>query len=139
MTEQQRKKCRAIIHAHAMAAAIGNLIPIPGLGIASDLFFMRLMTTKLCEIFENDSTEMHTKIQSIITFKSIMLKQPIKITTKELSKLIPGLGQIVAPSISLIMIEGTGWAFAKDLKEKLNIPLATNKTTPKSHSTGSCV
>jgi hypothetical protein len=50
-----------------------------------------------------------------------MLKQPIKITTKELSKLIPGLGQIVAPSISLIMIAGAGWAFAKDLKDKSRI------------------
>lgn len=97
MTEHQSKKCRSIIH--AVAAAIGNLIPIPGLGIASDLFFMRLMTTKLCVIFENDSTGMHTKIESIITFKSIMLKQPIKITTKELSKLIPGLGPIVAPRV----------------------------------------
>ena len=68
MTEHQRKKCRAIIHTHAVAAAIGNLIPIHGLGIASDLFFMRLMTTKLCVVFENDSTEMQFNSTSPVTF-----------------------------------------------------------------------
>ena len=38
-----------------------------------------------------------------------MLRQPIRVATEELSKLIPGLGQIVAPSISVAMIEAAGW------------------------------
>lgn len=48
-----------------------------------------------------------------------MLKKPIKTMAKELSKLIPGLGQIVAPSISVAMIEAAGWAIAKQLENEL--------------------
>ena len=48
-----------------------------------------------------------------------MLKQPIKTVTKELSKIIPILGQIVAPSISVAMIEAAGWAIAKQLEKEL--------------------
>jgi hypothetical protein len=47
-----------------------------------------------------------------------MLKQPIKTLTKELSKFIPILGQIVAPSISVVMLEAAGWTLAKELEAK---------------------
>jgi len=49
-----------------------------------------------------------------------MLKQPIRVIAKELSKLIPGLGQIVAPTISVIMVEAAGWAIAKDLERQFS-------------------
>ena len=42
----------------------------------------------------------------------------IKVIAKELSKLIPGLGQSVAPTISIAMIEVTGWVLANDLERK---------------------
>jgi len=45
-----------------------------------------------------------------------MLKQPIKTLTKELSKFIPFLGQVVAPSISVVMLEAAGWTLAKELE-----------------------
>ena len=38
--------------------------------------------------------------------------------TKELSKFIPFLGSIVAPSISVVMIEAAGWTLAKELEHK---------------------
>jgi len=44
-----------------------------------------------------------------------MLKQPIKTLSKELSKFIPFLGQIVAPSISVVMLESAGWVLAEEL------------------------
>lgn len=53
MTPAQRKKCHAIIHSHAVAAAAGNAVPIPGLGVAVDLVTMSTMARKvylcLCE------------------------------------------------------------------------------------------
>lgn len=45
-----------------------------------------------------------------------MLKQPIKTLTKELSKIVPFLGQMVAPAISVTMIEAAGWSIAKELE-----------------------
>ncbi len=54
-----------------------------------------------------------------------MLKQPIKVLTKELSKLVPFLGQVVGPAISVGMIEAAGWALANDMAVKFN-----TKSTP---------
>lgn len=120
MTEDQSKKCHAIIHAHAVAAAAGNAVPVPGLGIATDMVAMTTMTMTLCGVFGGSLTDEAAKALAIAAIKNTMLKQPIKTLTKELSKLIPGLGQIVAPSISVVMFEAAGWTIAKDLESKVS-------------------
>ncbi len=118
MTEDQEKKCHAIIHSHAVAAAAGNAVPVPGLGVAVDLVTMTTMTMSLCAVFGGNISESAAKTLAIAALKNTMLKQPIRTLTKELSKLIPGLGQLVAPSISVVMIEAAGWVLAKELETK---------------------
>jgi len=118
MTEDQEKKCHAIIHSHAVAAAAGNAVPVPGVGIAADLLTMTSMTMTLCAVFGGNISEQAAKTLAIATLKNTMLKQPIRTLTKELSKLVPGLGQIVGPSIAVIMIEAAGWVLAKELETK---------------------
>lgn len=118
MTEDQEQKCHTIIHSHAVAAAAGNAIPVPGLGIATDMVTMTTMTMSLCAVFGGSISEEAAKTLAIAAIKNTMLKQPIKTLAKELSKLIPGLGQIVAPSIAVVMIEAAGWVLAKDLETK---------------------
>ncbi len=124
MTDAQETKCHAIIHGHAITAAAGNAIPVPGLGIATDMLTMTSMTMSLCAVFGGSLTEEAAKALAIATMKNAMLKQPIKVLTKELSKLIPGLGQIVAPSISVVMLEAAGWTLAKELEAKFMKKLA---------------
>lgn len=118
MTEDQKTKCHAIIHGHAIAAAASNAVPVPGLGVAADLITMTTMTMGLCSVFGGNVTESAAKTMAIAALKSTMLRQPIRVATKELSKLIPGLGQIVAPSISVAMIEAAGWTLAEELAAK---------------------
>ncbi|WP_427193624.1 hypothetical protein KP615_09370 [Treponema denticola] len=118
MTEDQKAKCHAIIHTHAVAAAAGNAVPVPGLGLAVDTVTMTTMTMALSGVFGGSIPENVAKGIAITALKRTMLKQPIKTATKELSKLIPGLGQIVAPGISVAMLEAAGWAIAKDLESK---------------------
>ena len=118
MTEDQEQKCHAIIHSHAVAAAAGNAVPVPGLGVAADLVTMTTMTMSLCAVFGGNISESAAKTLAIAALKNTMLKQPIKTLTKELSKLVPGLGQIVAPSIAVVMIEAAGWVLAKELETK---------------------
>lgn len=120
MTPEQESKCHKIIHGHAVAAAAGNAIPIPGLGIAADTVTMTTMCMSLCAVFGGSLTEQAAKGMAIIALKKAMLKQPIKTLTKELSKFIPGLGQIVAPTISVAMLEAAGWVMAKELDEKFS-------------------
>lgn len=118
MTPEIKNKCHTIIHSHAVAAAAGNAIPVPGLGIATDMVTMTTMTMALCAAIGGSITEEAAKTMSIMAIKNTMLKQPIKTITKELSKFIPILGQIVAPSISVVMLESAGWLLAKELYEK---------------------
>lgn len=118
MTEDQEKKCHAIIHSHAVAAAAGNAVPVPGVGLAADMVTMTSMTMSLCAVFGGNISEQAAKTLAIATLKNTLLKQPIKTLTKELSKLVPGLGQVVSPSIAVVMIEAAGWVLAKELETK---------------------
>lgn len=119
MTPDQEKKCHAIIHTCAAGAAAGNLIPVPGTGIAADLIAMTSMTMSLASVFGGSVTEETAKGMAIAAIKNTMLKMPIRVMTKELSKFIPFLGQVVAPSISAVMLEAAGWSIAKDLDRRL--------------------
>lgn len=118
MTDDQTKKCHSIIHGHAVAVAAGNAVPVPGLGVAADMVAMTTMTMSLCAVFGGNITEATAKTLAIAALKNTMLKQPIKTLARELSKLIPGLGQVVAPSIAVVMIEAAGWVLAKELEAK---------------------
>ncbi len=118
MTPEQETKCHTIIHAHAAVAAAGNIIPVPGLGIAADLVTMTSMCMNLCAVFGGSIPKEVATGLAIAALKDTVLKQPIKTLTKELSKLIPFLGQVVAPSISVVMLEAAGWTIAKDLENK---------------------
>ena len=120
MTSEQEKKCHGIIHTAAVAAGAGNFLPIPGLGVAADMTTITCMTMGLVGVFGGNLTEEAAKGIAIAAIKNTMLKQPIKTLTKELSKFIPVLGQIVAPSISVTMIEAAGWSIAKQLDNKIN-------------------
>lgn len=121
MTSDQEKKCHAIIHTSAIGAGGGNLIPVPGVGIAADIVAMTTMTMSLAGVFGGNLTEEAAKGIAITAIKNTMLKQPIKTLTKELSKFVPFLGQVVAPTISITMIEAAGWSIAKELDRKFGI------------------
>lgn len=120
MTEDQEMKCHTIIHSHAVLAGAGNAVPVPGLGIAVDTVTMTTMCMALCSVFGGDIKEEVAKMMAINAIKQAMLKQPIKTMAKELSKLVPGLGQIVAPTISVAMLESAGWILAKELDAKFS-------------------
>lgn len=112
---QQRRQCHVIIHSAAAAAAAGNMLPAPGTGLAVDLLAMTSMAMGLAGVFGVDADESMSRSLAIATLKNTALRQPIRSVTKELSKFVPGLGQVVAPSISAAMVEGAGWAMARQL------------------------
>jgi uncharacterized protein (DUF697 family) len=115
MTAAQESSCHKIIHSAAVGAGAGNLIPVPGTGIAADVIAMTMMSMSLASVFGGSLTEEVAKGMAITALKSTMLKQPIKVLTKELAKLVPFLGQVVGPAISIGMIEAAGWALANDM------------------------
>ncbi len=118
MDEKLKARCGKIIHIHAATAGAGNAIPVPGLGVATDIVTMTTMTMALCAAIGGSITDEAAKAMAIIAIKNTMLKQPLKTITKELSKLIPFLGQVVAPSVSIVMLESAGWVIANDLYDK---------------------
>lgn len=120
MTADQETKCHAIIHSHAVAAAAGNALPVPGLGVAVDTVAMTTMCMALCSVFGGSISEEVAKGMAISAIKNTMLKQPIKTMAKELSKFVPFLGQVVAPTLSVAMLESAGWILAKELDQKFS-------------------
>lgn len=118
MTAEQNTRCHAIIHTAAAAAGAGNLIPVPGTGVAADMVAMTLMIASLAAVFGGNLSEEAARGLAFAAIKNTMLKQPIKVLAKELSKLLPFLGQIVAPTISVTLIEAAGWSIAEDLARR---------------------
>lgn len=110
MTAEQEKQCHAIIHTHAVAAGEGNAIPVPGLGVATDVGTMVTIAMALSAVFGDNITENVAKNVAVAALKRTVLKQPLKTIAKEASKLIPGLGQVVAPAVSVGMLEAAGWS-----------------------------
>lgn len=115
MNPRHKKLCRRIIHTAAVTAGAGNLVPIPGLGVAVDLVTMTGMTMALANVFGGSIPKAVAEGLSIAALKETALKQPVKIITKELSKFVPLLGQIIAPAISISMIEVAGWNIARQM------------------------
>ena len=131
MTDEEKRKCQKIIHGHAVAAAAGNLVPIPGVGLAADTVTMTTMAMALAAIFGGSITESVAKNMAINAIVATIKKQPVRIIAKEISKVVPIVGQLVAPSISVAMLEAAGWLLAEDLaKEKSKkldeLPLPVN-------------
>ena len=115
MTEEEKSKCRKIIHGHAAAAAAGNMVPAPGVGIAVDTVTMTTMAMALASVFGGSITESVAKNMATAAIIATIKKQPIKVITKEVSKILPFIGQLVAPTISVAMLESAGWLLADDL------------------------
>lgn len=114
MTDEEKSKCKKIIHGHAVAAA-GNLVPIPGVGIAADTVTMTTMAMALASIFGGSITESVAKNMATNAIIAAIKKQPVKVITKEVSKVVPFVGQLIAPAISVAMLESAGWLLAEDL------------------------
>ena len=120
MTEEQKQKCHVIIHAHAIACGTGNVVPVPGLGIAADLVTMTTMAMALAGVFGGSITDEAAKGLAVAALKRTALKQPIKTISKELAKLIPFAGPAFSAAVSVTMCEAAGWAIANDLDKKFN-------------------
>jgi uncharacterized protein (DUF697 family) len=116
MTNEQHTQCHTIIHTAAVAAAVGNLVPIPGLGVATDLTVMTGMAIALAAVFGRSIPKAVAEAAAIAAIKDVILKQPLNVIVKEASKFIPFLGQIVAPAISFGMVEAAGWSIVSQLE-----------------------
>ena len=115
MTEEEKSRCQKIIHGHAAAAAAGNLIPAPGVGIAVDTVTMTTMAMALASVFGGSITESVAKNMATSAIIATIKKQPLRVITKEISKVLPFIGQLVAPTVSVAMLESAGWLLADDL------------------------
>ena len=115
MTDDDKSKCQKIIHGHAVAAAAGNLIPVPGVGLATDTVTMTTMAMSLAAVFGGSITEAVAKNMAINAIIATVKQQPVKVIAKEISKFVPIVGQLVAPSVSVAMLESAGWLLANEL------------------------
>ncbi|MCQ2974318.1 MAG: hypothetical protein MJ211_05850 [Bacteroidales bacterium] len=113
MTDTIKNRCHAIIHTCAVACGAGNAVSVPGIGYATDVLALTIMTTQLAAVFGQDVSQAIAKSMAIAAIKKQVTKQPVKYLAKELGKLIPGLGNVIAPILSASIIEAAGWSLVK--------------------------
>ena len=114
MTEDQKIRCHAIIHSAAVAAGSGNAVPVPVLGLAADTAALVGMAIGLAAVFGQSIPECAAKAMAIDALKKTLLKQPVKVIAKELSKIIPFFGSVFAATVSVGLVEAAGWTLAGD-------------------------
>ena len=83
MTEDQ-KKCHGIIHGHAVVAAAGNAIPLPGLGVAVDITTMSTMAMSLSAVFGGNIAENVARNIAIAALKKNIIKTAYKDSYKRI-------------------------------------------------------
>ena len=116
MTDEQRTQCHAIIHTAAVAAGGGNAVPVPLLGLAADTAALAGMAMGLASVFGQSLPEAVAKAAAIDALKKTMLKQPVKVIAKELSKIIPFFGSVFAATVSAGLVEAAGWSLVSDFE-----------------------
>lgn len=122
MNKEQKSRCRKIIHGAAVLAGAGNLIPIPGTGVAADTVAMTTMAIGLASVFGASLTEEAARALAINSVRQTVLKQPVRIVAKEVTKFVPVLGMLIAPAVSIAILEAAGWSMAADLERRQAIP-----------------
>jgi len=79
---------------------------------------MTAMSAGLASVIGGNINEQVARGMAVAALKNTMLKQPVKTLTKELSKLVPYLGLVVAPTLSAALVEAAGWTIAQDLAQR---------------------
>lgn len=115
MTDAEKNKCHAIIHSHAVLAAAGNALPLPGTGLAADTITMTTMAMALASALGGSITESVARNMAINAIVAAVKKNAVKTFVKEAAKIIPFAGQIISPAISVAMLESAGWSLANQL------------------------
>lgn len=124
MTDEQRIRCHAIIHSAAIAAGGGNAVPVPVLGLAADTAALVGMAIGLAAVFGQSIPESAAKAMAVDALKKSLLKQPVKVIAKELSKIIPVFGSVFAATVSVGLVEAAGWTLAGDFERAAQKRLA---------------
>ncbi len=114
MTNEEKNKCHMIIHAASAAAGAGNIVPVPGLGVAADMVTMSTMAVSLAAVFGKELTSAAARGAAYAALKKVILAQPVRYATKELSKFIPWIGSAIAAALSVTLTEAAGWQLAQE-------------------------
>ena len=116
MTDEQRIWCHAIIHSSAVATGAGNTVPVPVLGLAADTAALVGMAIGLAAVFGQSIPESAAKVMAVDALKKTLLKQPVKVIAKKLSKIVPFFASVSAATVSVGLVEAAEWTLAGDFE-----------------------
>lgn len=109
-------RCHSIIHTHALAAASGNLAPIPGTGVLADFAAMTSMTIALARLFGKNISGPLARNLVQLAVKRATLRHPFKVVAKEIVKSVPLAGSLSAYTLSFAILESAGWDLVAKFK-----------------------
>ena len=115
-TSNINNKCHAIIHTAAVACGAGNVVPVPGTGLAADSIALTSMAIALATLFGQNLTKSAAKAMAVSALKEQFLSHPLKFFGKELSKLVPFGGQALSAVVSAGLVETAGWSLFREFQ-----------------------
>lgn len=118
MTEEQKKKCHAIIHTASVAAAsVGaGLAQIPGSDNAAITPIQLTMTISLGKVFGISLSES----TAMAAIGSVAANTIGRTVSQFLVGWIPGIGNTINASTAAALTESMGWTLAKQFDEDSN-------------------
>ena len=114
MTDSQKRRCRKIIHGYAALTGVGNLPPVPFLGVVVDIVTLTAMTKTLGNVFQQNITKDLAKNFVIVIVK----RQIVRRATQAVIKFIPVFGWIACSVLDVFITEATGWELATRLDRR---------------------
>lgn len=125
--EEKRQNAKTIIHKSALAAASGNIIPIPGVGFAADIGAIISMNQRVKGLYALGDVSKRglgaTTLHNVLRYgsegfvKQQLAKFAVRMGVGEVAKFIPLLGQFVAATISVTIIEYVGEQMIEDFEK----------------------
>ena len=107
MTEEELKKCKAVIHSASALCAAEGIIPLPGVDAVPISFTQVGMIVKLGSIFNQRITDTAAKAAISAAAATFVGRTAVKV--------IPGVGWAVSGAVAGAVTETIGWLVANDL------------------------
>lgn len=147
--EKIKHECQKVVNRRSSASAVVAVVPLPGVDVGADILLLMEMLSKINKRFGLDHEQINeldasTKKQIFVIISSIgsqavgkvvtkeivvtiLKKIGIRVTTKQIAKYIPIIGQIFSASISFTAMKLVGREHINDCYNIVKQHIEDNK------------
>ena len=126
--------CHTIIYAAAAASGAGNIVPVPGLGLAADMATMTTMAISLASVFGKELRGAEARKVAYAALKKAVCQQPLQYASRELLKFVPWVGSAVSAMLAVNLTEAVGWQLAEEFDQECRGSMSADVRTDRNRN-----